>query len=474
MIKSNRRDLILKMGAWPMLWPLVRSGKSYGAATPPRRVLTIFSPNGPIMEQKVPAFGPSDTQFEMHEWYAPLARHKDVGFFFTGMNQAGWQFGKNNEYGHQSSGTGALTARATEGTNNGTGPSIDQYIGQELQKRGVITPKRSLLWGLHNKVGNWGPWYEAAGKPAQVQNDPYKALVDISAGLIGGGMAVPGGPSANGRLVRRKLALDAAYKECRELTAGLGSEGKNLLDFHCTNVDSLQKSVIKSIEAAAQIPAGSVKNSCGAPAKPNTDLAATANFGSAESRDEMSKAFADLMALAFSCDVTRSIGFSFGATADRFAIPAKYGVPSSLKVDSGDSGPQHHAWTHVQTSSPEKRLALKTFYLWYSEVVARFLDKLKSTPDADGRPLMDTTLVLWTSELGAAGLEAHPQHHVPVLLFGNGAGAFKPGRLFRGETVKNNALIIHSLFVSIAQHAGLSDVNVFGNAGTGPLDWLKG
>lgn len=474
MIKPSRRDLILKMGAWPLLWPVLRSGRSYGAAVAPRRVLTIFSPDGPCLEQKAPAFGPSETDFQMNEWWAPLARHRDVGFFFSGMVQAGWQFGKNNEYGHQSAGTGALTARATEGTNNGTGPSIDQFIGQELQRRGVVTPKRSLLWGLHTKVGNWGPWFEAAGKPAQVQNDPYRALADIGGGLAGGGGAMPGGPSANGRLVRRKLALDAAYKECRDLAVNLGSEGKELLDFHCTNVASLQKGVLKSLENLAQAPAAGAQNSCAPPARPNTQLAANANFSSAESRDEMTKAFADLIAFAFACDVTRSIGFSFGPTADRLAIPSKYAVPSSAKVDSGDSGPQHHAWTHVKESSPEKRQALKTFYLWYSEAVALFLDKLKATPDANGRPLMDTTLVLWTSELGAAGPEAHPQHHVPVLLFGNSAGAFKPNRLFNGEKLQQSALILHSLFVSMAQHAGLADVNVFGNAGMGPLDWLKG
>ncbi len=471
MIKSNRRDLILKMGAWPLLWPVLRAGTSYGAATPPRRVLIIFSPNGPIMEQGAPGFGNTDTAFDVHEWWAPLARHKELGFFFTGMVQAGVPFGKHNEYGHQSAGTGALTARTTEGTNHATGPSLDQFIGQELQKRGVITPKRSLLWGLHNKVGNWGPWYEDVGKAAQVQSDPYKALADISAGLGGAPMGAGG---VNRRLLRRKLALDAAYKDCRELTAGLGTEGKALLDFHCANVDSLQKSVLKSIDGAAQTMPTAAKMNCQAPAKPNTELLANANFAAADNRDEITKAFTDLMGLSFACDVTRVIGFSFGATSDRFAIPSKYMVPSCGKVDSGDSGPQHHAWTHVQSSPPEKRAALKAFYLWYSEVVAKFLDKLKSTLDADGKPLMDTTLVLWTSELGAAGLEAHPNHHIPVVMFGNSAGAFKPGRLYRGAGASNSALILHSLFVSIIQHTGLLDVNTFGNKGTGPLGWLKG
>jgi len=169
MIKSSRRDLILRMGAWPVLWPVVRAAGAQAQTTTPRRVLVIFTPNGPTLE-KGPATG-TENDFAIHDWWSPLARHKDIGLFFTRMMQAGVPFGKHNEYGHQSGGTGALTARTTEGTNNSTGPSLDQFIGQELLKAGVITPKRNLAWGLHKSVGNWGPWYEAAGKPATLQNN---------------------------------------------------------------------------------------------------------------------------------------------------------------------------------------------------------------------------------------------------------------------------------------------------------------
>jgi hypothetical protein len=172
------------------------------------------------------------------------------------------------------------------------------------------------------------------------------------------------------------------------------------------------------------------------------------------------------------------IGFSFGATAARFGIPTKYMIPSAAKVDSGDAGPQHHAWTHTYNNSPEKRQALKTFYLWYSEAVAGLIDKLKATPDVNGKPLMDSTLVLWTSELGhrpgGGSLEPHPNDNIPVLLFGDGGGAFKTDRLYQGMANDAAALALHQLFVSVIQHAGLPDITSFGNRGTGPLDWLRG
>lgn len=466
MIKSTRRQLIQQMGAWPLLWPLVQVGRAQ-AATPPKRVVIIFSPNGPIME-KGPATG-TETNFNINEFWAPLARHKADGLFFTGMHQAGVPFGKHNEYGHQSAGTGALTARTTEGTNNGTGPSLDQFIGQALQQKGIITPKRSLLWGMHNNTGNWGPWYEAAGKPISPQNNPYSALADIAPGLTGGDAA----PIVDKKLLRKHFVLDAVYKDCKDLTANLGAEGKALLEFHCSNIESLEQSVAKAL-APANLPKGI---DCKAPEKLNTTLDAKANYGAANSRDEAMKAFTDLIPLAFGCDITRIIGFSFGGTADRFAIPTSYGIPSAAQVDSGDSGPQHHAWTHTYNNSPEKRSALKGFTTWYSEKVATIVDKLKATPDANGKPLLDSTLVLWTSELGhdqGNPLEPHPNRNIPVILFGNSEGAFKTGRMFLGQNDNASALVLHQLFVSIIQHTGLTDINSFGNQGTGPLGWLKG
>jgi hypothetical protein len=167
------------------------------------------------------------------------------------------------------------------------------------------------------------------------------------------------------------------------------------------------------------------------------------------------------------------VGISFGSGASRFAIPEKYGVPTSPKVDSGDSGPQMHAWTHRPKSDPNTTQALKIFYNWFSDRVVKLVDKLITTKDADGRPLIETTVVLWTSEFGSGG--PHTNVNVPVLLFGDSAGAWKTGRQFSvtGDSA-TRALPLHALFVSIIRHMGLASIDTFGNAGRGPLDWLQG
>lgn len=466
MNKLSRRRILQQAGLWSVLWPLLRSQQvSAQAELAPKRVVIFFSPNGPIMERG-PAVG-TENEFALHEWWQPLERHKADGLFFAGMHQAGVPFGQNNEYGHQSAGTGALTARTTEGTNHATGPSLDQFIGQELQKSGIVTPKRSLLWGLHDSVGNWGPWYEAAGKSANPQNDPYAALADIAPALA---PSTGEPPAVNGPLLRKNFVLDHAYKDCKELVGKLGSEGQAMLDFHCGNIESLQKSVKEAL-------GGPKGPSCSSPLGPDTTLGADGNFGQAENHDELMRAFGSMAALALSCDVTRVIGFSFGETAGRLALPSSYAIPEAAQVDSGDSGPQHHAWTHTYDQGANKRAALKGFTQWYAEKIATVIDQLKNTPDVNGTSLFDSTLVLWTSELGIKldkPLDPHPNEHVPVLLFGNGQGAFKTNRFFDGDGSEATALSLHQLFVSMIQHVGLTHINEFGNQGSGPLGWLSG
>ena len=437
----------------------LRSAPSYAEpGMAPHRVVVIFSPNGPQFVEG-PTLPGSATSFQLHDWWKPLERHKADGFFFRQCHQPGVPFGSHNEYGHQSGQIGALTARTTEGTNTSTGPSLDQYIAQEVFKRGVVLPKRSLLWGL---LPDRGIFFEDRGRSLTPTVNPYRALEELAVGFSGEGSG-----TLRQALSRKHFVLDRARADCLRLRGRLDAQGKAMLDAHCANIEALEAGVSQALQRTNLV--------CRAPTDPLA-LPSSADWSARENRDTSMKAFTELMALAFTCDITRVIGFQFAGGASRFAIPASYNVPSSGVVDSGDSGPQMHAWTH-NGGDPNHLPALKIFYNWFSEGVASFIDKLKSTPDADGRPLFETTLVLWTSEFGAPS--PHTNARVPVMLFGNGAGKLRPGRMFQGTLgdAKQEALPIHQLFVSLCRHAGLENVDSFGNHGSlrcGPLEWLAG
>lgn len=455
-MRPSRRDLLIGSGLASASAGLGLLPRTARAATAPRRVVIIFSPNGPQHEVG-PTMG-SERDFKLHSWWAPLERHKARGTFFVGAHQAGVPFGKVDEYGHQSGSCGALTARTTEGTKMGTGPSLDRFIGQELEKAGVVTPKRSLLFGLHD--GARAPWFESAGQPVAPTFNPWQGLATLAPSLKTDAAGV-----VSKATKRQHFVLDHLQADCQRLRMRLGAEGRERLDRHCAEIEGLERSVAASITQPA--------SSCAAPTAPIAAQPQSYDWLGREARDDAMKAFTELMALSFVCDVTRVVGISFGSGAARFAIPERYGVPSSPKVDSGDAGPQMHAWTHRPKTDPDALSALKIFYNWFSEHVGKIVDKLVATKDGDGRPLIETTLVLWTSEFGSGA--AHSNNAVPVILFGDSAGAWKTGRHFEASGDKAaRAMVLHQLFVSIARHMGLGGVDTFGNAGRGPLDWLVG
>ena len=100
--------------------------------------------------------------------------------------------------------------------------------------------------------------------------------------------------------------------------------------------------------------------------------------------------------------------------------------------------------------------------------------------DALGKPLLDSTVVLWLSELGGSedNGDAHITKSVPALLFGNGQGTFKTGRYLHGkssENYKEAGLDNARLLVSLIQYMGLTDVKTVGATGvSGPLSALYG
>jgi hypothetical protein len=471
-MKLSRRDLLKNAALFAALSPVIGQ-PSRTAAIParPRRVVIVFSPNGPIYARG-PAVG-SEREFSLHDWWSPLERHRDVGNFFGGLYQAGIPYSgtylQDRDTGHQAGSTGCLTARGLEGTDNGTGPSLDQFIGQELQASGVVTPRRSLLWGWGSGF-NWGPWFEGPGAFLSPNPNPYAALETLAPALGASGMEERARVEA---VLRRKhFILDQVAGDCRDIARTLGSEARERLDFHCSNIESLEASVAASLAMPAA--------ECRAPDRLMGTIGPDSNFDSEENRDEVMRAFTDLMGLAFACDLTRVIGVSFGVSAQRFGIPSSYGIPSSNVVDSSDSGPQHHAWTH-NDSGETSLVALRGFYHWYSEQVGRIVDMLKTTLDADGRPLIESTLVLWTSELGhttyrptGGSSPGHPISDIPILLFGDSEGELATNRFYEGDGSEPTAAVIHGLFVSILHHMGLTHLSAFGNHETGPLEWLRG
>ncbi|MBC8071106.1 MAG: DUF1552 domain-containing protein, partial [Deltaproteobacteria bacterium] len=287
----RRRQVLQQLGLWAVGAPvLLHSQGSRAGGDAPRRVVVVFSPNGPQF-----VTGPTqgtEHDFQILPWWSPLERHKARATFFTGLHQAGVPFGDHSEYGHRSGTAGALTATTT-GLDSAlaTGPSIDQFIGQQLQANGLYTPKRSLLWSLE---GNASAFYESAGQVATPVTSPYDALADI-APMFGTDNA-----TLTAALTRKHFVLDHVAGDCSRLRDELDGNGREMLDFHCANVESLEASVKATLEQGV--------GSCEMPAGPLTTMPPRTDWTGREARDDAMDAYTELMALAFTCDVTRVIG----------------------------------------------------------------------------------------------------------------------------------------------------------------------
>jgi Protein of unknown function (DUF1552) len=112
----------------------------------------------------------------------------------------------------------------------------------------------------------------------------------------------------------------------------------------------------------------------------------------------------------------------------------------------------------AHTFAGETPVDISAYHEWYLSEYAHVLETLKSTPDADGLPMLDHTLVVWVTETGEA--IAHAERDIPAIVAGNASG-----RLNQGQVVTVNGYQV-DLFLTLAKALG-SKVTTFGDPALG-------
>ncbi len=123
----------------------------------------------------------------------------------------------------------------------------------------------------------------------------------------------------------------------------------------------------------------------------------------------------------------------------------------------------HHTMSHDSGSSAQSTLAL--VYNWYAQRFKYLLDKLASTPDSDGRSVLDNTLVIWGSELGRAW--DHDINNVPFV-FAGATDILRGGRYLSGSVIQHGRVLVsacHAMGLSNEQYGSL-------DTGSGPIPGL--
>jgi hypothetical protein len=316
------------------------------------------------------------------------------------------------------------------------GASIDQVVADQV---GAKTKLKSLELsgeegfsdgfcdsGYRCAVGNHIA-FDAAGTPLPKLFDTAAIFDRLFQGFDAGASVA----DAARRAKYRKSVLDNVLSQATDLSGKLSATDKKKLDEYLNAVRDVEKRIDSGMSSAACMP----------PTRTEGKLDDVTRHG----------VLADLIALAFQCNVTSVVSLMWGnMTSNR-----NYAF-------IGASG-GHHDISH-HNDNPDNIAKLKKIGKWEIDQLAALLTKLKSLPDSDGRTVLDNTLVFYSSDISDG--DSHNHDDMPVILAGGGGG-FTMGRHVEYPEKPH----FGSLFLSIAKAYG-STITSFGEHGTAPLSGL--
>jgi hypothetical protein len=163
--------------------------------------------------------------------------------------------------------------------------------------------------------------------------------------------------------------------------------------------------------------------------------------------DEHINLMFDLAALAYRAGLTRIVSMMMAAEI------------SMLTYNQVGVSEAFHPLSHHQNNA-DKMARLAVVQTYHSTVFARFLDKLKKTPDGDGS-LLDHSILLYGSNMSDSNL--HNADPLPSVVFGHGYGALRGGQHLKFAQDTPHANLIFTLL----ERAGVP-VEKLGNS-TGDL-----
>ena len=430
----SRRTVLRGLGtaiALPTLevmLPSVARAQAPGAK-PPRRLLFYFVPNGIYMDDWTPKDeGPN---YSFPRTLQPLEPYRaDINVISGLDNRPGEAlFPGNHARGTASFLTCVPPVKHDDGTLE-VGISVDQVAAQAIGKE---TRFASLELGAEANVTATS--CDSGYSCAYISNiswaGPQSPMAkEIDPRLVFDRLFAGGTPGESAEQIARrnrykKSILDFVSEDTRALQAKLGSADKEKLDQYLTGVRTLEQRIAAGAPDAVACVVGAAPDMAG-------------------SRQELAQQMADLIALAFQCDLTRVATFML---ANGFTNVAY----QFLGVGEG-----HHELSHHRGQSSYIN-HLKEIERWEVEQFAYLLGRLKSIPEGDGT-LLDNCLVLFSSELS----DGNKHHHInlPVVLAGRGGGDVRPGRhlAFRGA---GGEFPIADLFMTMLANVGVH-VETFG------------
>jgi hypothetical protein len=233
------------------------------------------------------------------------------------------------------------------------------------------------------------------------------------------------------RQAEQRSILDFVQAEAKGMGRRLDARDREKLDQYLTGIREIETRIAKA-------------ESFGASVDPDlaTPSGVPADYG------QHTELMFDMMALAFQTDSTRVASLLLAHDGSNRSFP-------EIGVSEG-----HHDLSH-HFNTEDKIRKVAEIDLWYAKQFAKFIGKLASTKDVDGRSLLHNSMIVYGG--GNADANRHTHSNLPIVLAGAGGGTLNPGRF-----VKHGSKPTSNLFLSLADRMGVSKMERFGDS-TGRL-----
>ncbi|MGF1508115.1 MAG: DUF1552 domain-containing protein [Myxococcota bacterium] len=263
---------------------------------------------------------------------------------------------------------------------------------------------------------------EGAVQQVQALTDPRTAF-QAALGMVQSGDAPAAPLSVGARLVDRVL------EDYQRVTSRphLSAADRQLLDQHMTRLTELESRLGVQAVSGCQVPEAPASLDTGG--EFNADVTEISTFF-----DQM----ADIIVLAFACDVTRI------ATLDvtKMVIRDGGGFGMGDSENANSAGRENwHFQAHKWDDQAIRWLTLGAEWV-AQEVILRVLDALDATPERDGESLLHHSMVVWSNELSFN----HLSYSLPTAVWGRAGGYLETGRYID--------YIDHNQPVRFRQHGG--------------------
>jgi hypothetical protein len=295
------------------------------------------------------------------------------------------------------------------------GPTIDQVVAGEI---GNQTYLPSVQLQISKRiVSSEGPTlqylsHKGPDQPLPQIANPQEAWNKLFASFT---------PDDDPATPHRLAALDAVSEDAKALQLRVGSADRIRLEAHLESVAQIRSQI------AAMAP------ECVQPMQPSET---NSDIDGQESLISVNQVMSDLLALAFSCDITRVASVQFSGSVG-------FTVFNDLGQNMG-----HHDMTHEAGLNDNVDAAT----IYTMDRFATLLAALRNTPEAGGN-LLDNSCVLLSSDC-SSGL-THSTFDQPIIVAGAGGGALKyPGVHYRSANSENTSDILLACLKSVCPGAG--------------------